>query len=247
MFIDQLKTGDRILLLYEEPEYARMLNFHYIRRGLENGEKCIYLVVKEENDHTNDHAKDNNSVHYSRVKTRKKNNDEDKKEKKAEEDDESVEFIKRDMDDTQIDVSHFISKSLLYIGTSPREPRVKSNNSELFVSMLPSTFYNVRTSASSSSSSCSSPSIQYRLVLDVKPELDPMKYKLAYLLELEEFYHSMFHSLLGSSICSYPVRNIEQTLSDYSEYGKLTTLRLNSHTGVIFARKFGKGLALALQ
>jgi hypothetical protein len=242
VFIDQLNTGDRILLLYEEPEYARMLNFHYIRRGLDNGEKCIYLVVKEENDHTNDHAKDNNSVHYSRVKTRKKNNDEDKKEKKAEEDDESVEFIKRDMNDTQIDVSYFISKSLLYIGTSPREPRVKSNNSALFRSMLPSTFYNVGKLSSSSS-----PSIQYRLVLDVKPELDPMKYKLAYLLELEEFYHSMFHSLLGYSICSYPVRNIEQALNDYSEFGKLTTLRLNTHTGVIFARKFGKGLALALQ
>ncbi len=175
------------------------------------------------------------------MKTRKKNNDEDK-EKKAEEDDQIVEFIKRDMNDTQIDVSHFISKSLLYIGTSPREPRVKRNNSELFESILPSAFYNVRKSSSSSS-----PSMQYRLVLDVKPELDPMKYKLAYLLELEEFYHSMFHSLLGSSICSYPVRNIEQTLTDYSEYGKLTTLRLNSHTGVIFARKFGKGLALALQ
>jgi hypothetical protein len=241
VFIDQLKIGDRTLLLYEEPEYARMLNFHYIRRGLDNGEKCIYLVVENEHDHTNDHAKDNNSIHYSRMKTRKKNNDDEDKEKKAEEDDQIVEFIKRDMDDSQIDVSHFISKSLLHIGTSPREPMVKRNNSELFESILPSAFYNVRKSSSSS------PSIQYRLVLDVKPELDPMKYKLAYLLELEEFYHSMFHSLRGSSICSYPVRNIEQTLTDYSEYGKLTTVRLNSHTGVIFARKFGKGLALALQ
>jgi hypothetical protein len=237
VFIDQLKIGDRILLLYEEPEYARMLNFHYIRRGLHNGEKCIYLVVENENDHTNDHAKDNNSVHYSHTKNRKKNNNEDKEK----EDDQIVEFIKRDMNDTQIDVSHFSSRSLLYIGTSPIEPRVKRNNSELFESILPSAFYNVR------KSSASSPSMQYRLVLDVKPELHPMKYKLAYLLELEESYHSMFHSLLGSSICSYPVRNIEQTLTDYSEYGKLTTLRLNSHTGVIFARKFGKGLALALQ
>jgi len=246
VFIDQLKTGDRILLLYEEPEYARMLNFHYIRRGLDNGEKCIYLVVEKENDHTNDHAKDNDSVHYSRMKTRKKNNNNEDREKKEEEDEDEqiVEFIKRDMNDTEIDVSHFISKGLLYIGTSPIEPRVKRNSSELFESILPSTFYNVRRSSSSSSSSHS---IQYRLVLDVKPELHPMKYKLAHLLELEEFYHSMFHSLLGSSICCYPVRNIEQTLTDYSEYGKLTTLRLNSHTGVIFARKFGKGLALALQ
>jgi hypothetical protein len=59
--------------------------------------------------------------------------------------------------------------------------------------------------------------------------------------------HSLFHSLGGSSICSYFVHNVEQTFTDYSEYGKLITVRLNSHSGVILARRFGKGLALALE
>src|SRR5690348_10526100 len=44
-FIDKLEPGDRIALFYEEPEYARMLLFHYLRIGLISGERCIYLVA----------------------------------------------------------------------------------------------------------------------------------------------------------------------------------------------------------
>jgi hypothetical protein len=67
-----------------------------------------------------------------------------------------------------------------------------------------------------------------------------MGYKLPYLLTMEQSYHSVFHGLSGSSICSYPVQNVEETLTDYSEYGKLTTVRLNSHTGVIFYTQIWK-------
>ena len=150
------------------------------------------------------------------------------------------------MSDSQIDVSYHIAKGLLYIGASRKQlyyesvRRTKKSN-EFFQSILPNSFYNA------SESSYPSSSAQYRLVLDVKSELHTMDYKLAYLLKLEQLYHTIFHSLRGSSICSYLVRDLEQTLSDYSEYGKLTTLRLNSHSGVVFARKFGKGLALALK
>jgi hypothetical protein len=35
----------------------------------------------------------------------------------------------------------------------------------------------------------------------------------------------------------YPIQDIEETLTGYSAYGKLTTLRLNTHTAAIFARK----------
>ena len=198
-----------------------MLNFHYIRGGLTNGEKCIYLVV--ENNHRNDYGKDDD-------------------------DDQTVEFVKRDMSDSQIDVSYHIAKGLLHIGASRRKQlyydksvRRTKKSYEFFQSVLPDSFYSV------SNSSYPSSSTRYRLVLDVKSELHTMDYNLAYLLELEQSYHAIFHSLRGSSICSYLVRDVEQTLSDYSEYGKLTTLRLNSHSGVIFARKFGKGLALALE
>jgi hypothetical protein len=57
-----------------------------------------------------------------------------------------------------------------------------------------------------------------------------MSYKQSSLLKMEESYHSVFHSLRSSSICGYPVRNVEETLTDYSEYGKLTTVRLNNHS-----------------
>jgi hypothetical protein len=202
-----------------------------------NGEKCIYLVV--ENNHRNDYGKDDdNSIHYSRRKT--SNN------KKSDNDDQTVEFVKRDMNDSQIDVSYYIAKGLLYIGASSKQfyyesVRRTKKSYEFFKSILPNSFYNV------SESSYPSSSTQYRLVLDVKSELHTMNYNLAYLLELEQLYHTIFHSLRGSSICSYLVQDLEQTLSDYSEYGKLTTVRLNSHSGVIFARKFAKGLALALE
>jgi len=218
-----------------------MLNFHYIRNGLTNGEKCIYLVV--ENDYLNDHySKDDNNknIHHSR---RKKTSN-----KKESGNEPTVEFVKRDMSDSQIDVSHHIAEGLLYIGASRKQlhyERIKrtSNSYEFFESILPDSFYNVTESSYFSSSSLT----QYRLVLDVKSELHTLNYSLAYLLELEQSYHTIFHSLRGSSICSYLVQDVEQTLSDYSEYGKLTTVRLNSHSGVIFARKFGKGLALALE
>lgn len=212
-----------------------MLNFHYIRSGLMNGEKCIYLVV--ENNHRNDYDKDDNSVHYSRRRTSNK--------RKSGDDDQTVEFVKRDMSDSQIDVPYHIAKGLLYIGASRKQLYYESvrrtkKSYEFFESIFPNSFYNVSESPYSTSLT------KYRLVLDVKSELHTMDYKLAYLLKLEQLYHTIFHSLRGSSICSYLVRDLEQTLSDYSEYGKLTTVRLNSHSGVVFARKFGKGLALAL-
>lgn len=86
----------------------------------------------------------------------------------------------------------------------------------------------------------------YRLVLDLGLESHLSNNMLPYILELEESYHVAFHDLRGHSICNYPVRDIEATLTDYSDYERLMNIRLNTHNGVIFARKFGKGLALVL-
>lgn len=147
-FVDQVKLGDRILLFYEEPEYARMLTFHYIRNGLVNGERCIYLVVENQNDHhqNDDYYTDDNNMYYSSQKPENKNNNEDNQ---------TLEFIKRDMDDSQIDVSRFISAGLLYIGIGAKQldyyekPRSKRNSRELFESILPNSFYNAAWSSSS--------------------------------------------------------------------------------------------------
>jgi hypothetical protein len=202
------------------------------------GEKCAYLVLQ--NNHQNDQDKDdnNNNNRYDRGKTSNK---------KKSEDESIVEFVKRDMSDNQIDVSRYTAEGSLHIGTIHKEiysyekMRATKNRHELFGSLLPNLFHD-----DGGPSSYSSPT-QFRLVLDVRTELHPMHYELAYLMKLEELFHAIFHSLGGSSICSYFVRNVEQAFTDYSEYGKLLTVRLNSHSGVIFARRFGKGLALALE
>src|SRR5215467_981827 len=53
-FVRKLKHGKHIVLFYEEPEYARMILFEFIKSGLNKGERCIYVsdedkeIVKRE-------------------------------------------------------------------------------------------------------------------------------------------------------------------------------------------------------
>lgn len=42
-FIDTVKTGNHIVLFYEELEYARMLEFRFLGNGLARGEPAIYV------------------------------------------------------------------------------------------------------------------------------------------------------------------------------------------------------------
>ncbi len=43
-FIDSLEEKQHIMLLYEDPQYARLIEFIFIKRGLERGEDCIYAT-----------------------------------------------------------------------------------------------------------------------------------------------------------------------------------------------------------
>jgi hypothetical protein len=97
-------------------------------------------------------------------------------------------------------------------------------------------------------SSSISVTTQHRVVLDLgfEPE-STLELLLPDVLEFEEACHSALHSLPGSSICNYSMQDIEAALTDYSEYGRLVNIRLHNHNGVIFARKFAKGLALVLE
>ena len=47
-FVRKVKHGKHIVLFYEEPEYARMILFEFIKSGLNKGEHCIY-VSEEDN------------------------------------------------------------------------------------------------------------------------------------------------------------------------------------------------------
>lgn len=42
-FIDTVQSRKHIILVHEEPEYARMIEFRFIGNGLSKGEHCIYV------------------------------------------------------------------------------------------------------------------------------------------------------------------------------------------------------------
>jgi len=233
--------GDRIVLFYEEPEYARILNFRYIRNGLTNGEQCIYLVFQD----VKDRWQSNNDTRRGK----KINNNDKEVDDEENDNNQTTEFIKQDMVDNDIDVSRYLSEDSLHIGSITNQQlfyyyknhNLRRNENELFKSMLPNSFMKLDKYSRLMSTS------PWRLVLDLGLESHMNYDMLPYILELEESYHSVFHGLRGSSICNYPVQDIESTLTDYSDFGRLVTIRLNTHNGVIFARKFGKGIALTLE
>lgn len=54
-FILNESTGNHILLLYEEPERAREIEFQFIKHGLEHAEHCTFMVHIDEKKNSNNH------------------------------------------------------------------------------------------------------------------------------------------------------------------------------------------------
>lgn len=46
-FVDSIRSNRHILLLYEDPEYAKIVIFRFIKNGLANGEQCIYITDED--------------------------------------------------------------------------------------------------------------------------------------------------------------------------------------------------------
>ena len=46
-YIDSLESKQHIALFYEEPEYARLIEFRFIKHGLEIGEQCVYATEED--------------------------------------------------------------------------------------------------------------------------------------------------------------------------------------------------------
>ena len=46
-YLDSLEKRQHILLLYEDPEYARLIEFRFIKNGLANGESCLYVTSED--------------------------------------------------------------------------------------------------------------------------------------------------------------------------------------------------------
>lgn len=43
-FIDTLDGKKHVVLIYDDPDYAKLLKFRFIKNGLQNGENCIYVT-----------------------------------------------------------------------------------------------------------------------------------------------------------------------------------------------------------
>ena len=43
------KRKQHILLLHEEPEYGRMIEYYFLKNGLEKGERSVYIILEKEN------------------------------------------------------------------------------------------------------------------------------------------------------------------------------------------------------
>jgi len=46
-YIDSLEPKQHIALFYEESEYARLIEFRFIKHGLEIGERCVYATEED--------------------------------------------------------------------------------------------------------------------------------------------------------------------------------------------------------
>lgn len=46
-YVDSLEPKQHIALFYEESEYARLIEFRFIKHGLENGEYCVYATEED--------------------------------------------------------------------------------------------------------------------------------------------------------------------------------------------------------
>ncbi len=46
-FVDSLDTRKHIALFYYEPEYARLIEFRFLKNGLTEGEQCVYATEED--------------------------------------------------------------------------------------------------------------------------------------------------------------------------------------------------------
>lgn len=46
-FVDSLKERQHIALFYEDPEYARLIEFRFLKNGLDLGEQCVYATEQD--------------------------------------------------------------------------------------------------------------------------------------------------------------------------------------------------------
>ncbi len=47
-YVDSVKKGDHLVMLYDDPKLARSIEFHYVKNGIAKGELCQYIIAKDD-------------------------------------------------------------------------------------------------------------------------------------------------------------------------------------------------------
>ena len=191
-FVRKVKHGEHIVLFYEEPEYARMILFEFIKSGLNKGEHCIYV------------------------------SEEDK------------EIVKMEMSDASINVDEFIKNDLLLIHQIPN--LATTGIPQITLERLTQITLHPWTKEDRLE----------RIVLRCIFKTDTEEQIRSNLKWEYDYRYMGFKGLQGTMICTYLVNNIIPTISDSGGYGKWMNNLLEIYDGVIFARKFWKGVAFNL-
>ena len=192
-FVRKVERGKHIVLFYEEPEYARMILFEFIKSGLNKGERCIYV------------------------------SDEDK------------EIVRREMSDAGINVDQFTKNDLLSIHQIPnlaaeQIPQITLERLAQ-ITVYPGTKKEDKPER-----------IALRCIFKTDTE-EQIRLNLKW---ENDYRYRDLKGLQRTMICTYPVNNIIPSISDSGNYGKWMNELLEIYDGVIFARKFWKGVAFSL-
>jgi hypothetical protein len=187
-FVRKVKHGKHIVLFYEEPEYARMILFEFIKSGLNKGEHCIYV------------------------------SEEDK------------EIVKREMSDAGISIKN----DLLLIHQIPN--LATTGISQITLERLSQITLHPWTKEDQPE----------RVVLRCIFKTDTEEQIRSNLKWEHDYRYMGLKGLQGTMICTYLVNNIIPTILDSRGYGQWMNNLLEIYDGVIFARKFWKGVAFSL-
>ena len=183
-FVDTLGYGKHIVLLYEEPEFARLIQFRFINNGLLKGEHCIFTTHEQED---------------------------------------NIEFIEKQMTDSDIDVEGFKKKNIIHIYQIPNA----ADHPEGELKGLKDIMNRILTD----------PKLPVRIVATANPEIST-KEQIAANVNVEHTFHSNFDKFPGSVLCPYLVEKIEPRL-----HGQWLVDILQNHHAAIFAPKLGEGIA----
>ena len=149
---------------------------------------------------------------------------------------ENIEAVQREMADSRIDINKFTKNDLLHIYQIPSLTDYPGGT-QIGTERLENIILDPWTKIGQPD----------RLVLRCLYKINTKEQIKSNLKWEHDYRFRDFKSLRGTMICSYPVNDIIPTISEpVGSYGKWMNDLLEIYDGVIFARKFWKGVAFNL-